>query len=185
MERTIIHQIVEVEIALTPRHHPSHHTGKNARGYDHGISGQKVIDEIGLTDKDLIRIKTKDLNQLLKGVSKNRQKEIKSERRTYKNRIYADNCRKKRLHEKEQLEIYLGDVTQDIEKIQQEIHKNRYKTMGYIKSCDTLLRSLDKYESGPEMKKKIKDEIWKENRSELKYTKELFDKLGERDFEKT
>ena len=45
-------------------------------------------DDIGLDDKALVTISTKELNRLLKkkGINKARQKEIKSERRTLKNR---------------------------------------------------------------------------------------------------
>ena len=44
--------------------------------------------DVGLSDADLILIPTKDLNKLLKkkGISKERAKEIKQERRTLKNR---------------------------------------------------------------------------------------------------
>ena len=45
-------------------------------------------DDIGLDDQALVTISTKELNRLLKkkGINKGRQKEIKSERRTLKNR---------------------------------------------------------------------------------------------------
>ena len=45
-------------------------------------------EDVGLNDVDLSNISTKELNKLLKkkGISKARQKEIKKERRTLKNR---------------------------------------------------------------------------------------------------
>jgi len=63
-------------------------------------------DDIGLDDKALVTISTKELNRLLKkkGINKGRQKEIKSERRTLKNRGYASNCRVSREEEEKTLE---------------------------------------------------------------------------------
>ncbi len=64
-----------------------------------------VRTDINLSDQDLILITTKGLNKLLKDkkVDKKRQKEIKAERRTLKNRGYAANCRKKREEEEAEL----------------------------------------------------------------------------------
>ncbi len=64
-----------------------------------------VRTDINLSDQDLILISTKGLNKLLKDkkVDKKRQKEIKAERRTLKNRGYAANCRKKREEEEAEL----------------------------------------------------------------------------------
>jgi len=79
-------------------------------------------DDVGLYDQDLITMPTKDLNKMLKkkGISKGRQKQIKAERRTLKNRCnkhlnnliirtilfrgYAANCRVKREQETEDLQ---------------------------------------------------------------------------------
>ena len=51
--------------------------------------------DLGMGDQDLVLCPTKMLNKLLKkrGISKERAKEIKAQRRTLKNRGYAANCR--------------------------------------------------------------------------------------------
>ena len=51
--------------------------------------------DVKMDDKALVIIDIKDLNRRLKkqGIGKERQKEIKGERRTLKNRGYASNCR--------------------------------------------------------------------------------------------
>ena len=51
--------------------------------------------DIDLDDIQLVNVATKTLNKILKksGVSKDRAKEIKQDRRTLKNRGYAANCR--------------------------------------------------------------------------------------------
>ena len=62
--------------------------------------------DVGLSDQELVTLSTKELNRMLKkkGISKDRAKEIKRERRTLKNRGYAANCRVKREDEEKTLE---------------------------------------------------------------------------------
>merc|ERR1712037_956284 len=62
--------------------------------------------DIGLSDQELVTMSTKEINKLLKkrGIDKDRQKELKQERRTLKNRGYAANCRVKRETEEKTLE---------------------------------------------------------------------------------
>merc|ERR1712018_670226 len=76
-------------------------------------------DDIGLDDKELVTISTKELNRMLKkkGIGKSRQKEIKCERRTLKNRGYASNCRISREDEEKRLE-------KDNVKLEDEIKKS-------------------------------------------------------------
>merc|ERR1712012_715135 len=47
--------------------------------------------DVGLSDQELVTLSTKELNRMLKkkGITKERAKEIKRERRTLKNRGYA------------------------------------------------------------------------------------------------
>merc|ERR1712029_149481 len=92
--------------------------------------------DIGLDDKDLIDIETKDLNKRLKkaNISKERQKAIKAERRTLKNRGYASSCRIKR--EKE------------VERLEKQIEQLRYDTQIYadeVKELDKMNKDLKKW----------------------------------------
>ena len=72
--------------------------------YDYPPINQRV--DVGLSDQELVTLSTKELNRMLKkkGISKERAKEIKRERRTLKNRGYAANCRVKREDEEKTLE---------------------------------------------------------------------------------
>nr|ACO15747.1 Transcription factor MafG [Caligus clemensi] len=67
------------------------------------ILEKKRIPEINLSYEELVSVKTKDLNQILKDVPKERCAEIKSIRRTLKNRGYAAGSRVRSLAEKEEL----------------------------------------------------------------------------------
>jgi len=72
--------------------------------------------DIGLSDQELVMMSTKDLNKKLKknNITKDRQKELKQERRTLKNRGYAANCRVKRETEEKTLEKRNEKLRKDI-----------------------------------------------------------------------
>jgi len=90
--------------------------------------------DIGLDDKDLIDIETKDLNKRLKkaNISKDRQKAIKAERRTLKNRGYASSCRIKREKEVERLESQIEDLRKQTYMYDEEV-KELYKSSQDLK----------------------------------------------------
>ena len=73
-------------------------------------------EDIGLSDQELVMLSTKDLNKLLKrkNIPKERQKQLKQERRTLKNRGYAANCRVKRETEEKILERKNEQLKYDI-----------------------------------------------------------------------
>merc|ERR1712218_51925 len=75
-----------------------------------------------------------ELNRRLKkkGITKSRQKEIKSERRTLKNRGYASNCRISREDEEKRLE-------KDIIKLEDEMKK--YPPLEHLQSEYLQLRN--------------------------------------------
>jgi len=81
-------------------------------------------DDIGLSDQDLVLQSTKSLNKLIKkkGLSKDRAKQIKQERRTLKNRGYAANCRVKREEEEKNLEKENANLRDQINVRKRQIH---------------------------------------------------------------
>jgi len=106
----------------SPDHHHNHHQitklpdregstspdgGDNdsCQDYDEYPPINQRVD-VGLSDQELVTLSTKELNRMLKkkGITKERAKEIKRERRTLKNRGYAANCRVKREDEEKTLE---------------------------------------------------------------------------------
>ena len=84
---------------------PAAPSPKIAGDYDEYPPINQRVD-VGLSDQELVTLSTKELNRMLKkkGISKDRAKEIKRERRTLKNRGYAANCRVKREDEEKTLE---------------------------------------------------------------------------------
>jgi len=106
----------------SPDHHHNHHQITKLPDRDGSMSPDEGDDDscqdydeyppinqrvdVGLSDQELVTLSTKELNRMLKkkGISKDRAKEIKRERRTLKNRGYAANCRVKREDEEKTLE---------------------------------------------------------------------------------
>jgi hypothetical protein len=59
------------------------------QGEEDETDGNSYIDEVGLYERDLVLMETKDLNQLIrkKGLTRDKQQEVKKRRRTLKNRL--------------------------------------------------------------------------------------------------
>ncbi len=87
---------------------------------------------------------TKALNKLLKkkGISKDRAKEIKQERRTLKNRGYAANCRVKREEEEDQIKADIEVLKAKKAKLSEEIAQNGFEMDYYEKGNEELRRKL-------------------------------------------
>eukprot|EP00096_Caligus_rogercresseyi_P002464 TRINITY_DN1459_c0_g1_i1.p1 TRINITY_DN1459_c0_g1~~TRINITY_DN1459_c0_g1_i1.p1 ORF type:complete len:208 (+),score=90.40 TRINITY_DN1459_c0_g1_i1:111-734(+) len=122
---------------------------------DSALLSKKVIPDISLTYQELVSIKTKDLNRILKDVPKERSLKIKSIRRTLKNRGYAASSRVKSLAEKEEVEKEIEEIKEATRKVNEEIDLHKYRLNVLKESCDQLLSNLDKYENAEELKAQI------------------------------
>ena len=116
---------------------------------DHNINYR---DDIGLGDEKLVTLSTKDLNKMLKkrGISKDRAKEIKRERRTLKNRGYAANCRVKREDEEKSLE-------QENERLYKLITYNQRLTQEHRRETQILKDKVERGMKEIREMKKIED----------------------------
>lgn len=94
-------------------------------------------EDLGLSDQQLILMKTTELNKYLKrkGTSKERAKQIKAERRTLKNRGYAANCRVKRESDEKSLEHKNDDLRKAIYMEQVRIGEAKKETERLIAVC--------------------------------------------------
>ena len=132
-------------------------------------------EDIGLSDQDLVKLSTKDLNRLLKkkNIAKERQKQIKQERRTLKNRGYAANCRVKREDEEKILEQMNEDLMLKIWSKTNEIRileKENEKLFDAFRRLETDIQELREEEG-----KSINDEAIKallRNKTEIDWKKE-------------
>ena len=104
--------------------------------------------DIGLSDQELVMQCTKALNKLIKkkGISKERARQIKQERRTLKNRGYAANCRVKREKEEKHLEVANDDLRKEIYAKRVRAQEIRQDAQNMKDEMRRVLRELEQME---------------------------------------
>ncbi|KAL1494876.1 hypothetical protein ABEB36_010393 [Hypothenemus hampei] len=135
-------------------HHPLHHprpqsvcsvasglsprinSRRNESGYltsdGYNTSGYSTSSEdLCLTDKLLMTLSVRELNKRLHGRPREEIIRLKQKRRTLKNRGYAQNCRSKRLQQRQDLE-------QTNRSLQNELHRTRSELARAIQELDRL-----------------------------------------------
>jgi len=122
--------------------------------YDEILSNPiNTRNDIGISDQELVTMSTKEINKLLKksGIPKERQKELKEERRTLKNRGYAAVCRVKREDEEKTLEKKNDLLRHNIKSKLCEIEEAKRETeqlkLSYKYVCEQLQKEQKEHEN--------------------------------------
>ncbi|XP_059155499.1 transcription factor MafF-like isoform X1 [Physella acuta] len=91
-----------------------------------------------ISDDELVSLSVKELNRLLKGLSRDEVSKLKQRRRTLKNRGYAANCREKRISQKEELETEKDKLRAEVERLQRENNIVKMELHELRNKCEAL-----------------------------------------------
>jgi len=89
--------------------------------------------------QQLVNLSVRELNKRLHGVSREEVVKLKQKRRTLKNRGYAQNCRSKRLLQRQDLEENNKALVSSSERMRAELER-------VVRECGTLRRQVEEYE---------------------------------------
>ena len=136
--------------SLLPSRQECHHDNVDKEGQPFGIetpiNGDKIPngddksldgDEFDMSEEHLLKFSVRDLNKILHGLPKNKQKILKQKRRTLKNRGYAQNCRSKRMVARQDLEVTNTTLHRNMQGMINELEKVK-------KECEMLKEILQK-----------------------------------------
>ncbi|XP_049865125.1 transcription factor MafA-like [Pectinophora gossypiella] len=88
-----------------------------------------------LSDEQLMTLSVRELNKRLHGFPREDVTRLKQKRRTLKNRGYAQNCRSKRLQQRQELEMTNRSLQNDLHKMQLQLARVTHE-------CDVLKQRL-------------------------------------------
>lgn len=109
---------------------------------------------VDITDDELVMLTVRDLNRRLHGLPRDAVTKLKRKRRTLKNRGYAQNCRTKRLHQRDCLEKDNMGLMDQLNRLKAEVGKARRERDYYKRECDMLRvrgNSLSSAPSSPDL----------------------------------
>ncbi|XP_048749133.1 transcription factor Maf-like [Ostrea edulis] len=91
-----------------------------------------------LEDEELVMLPVRELNRRLQGMSKEEVQKLKQKRRTLKNRGYAQNCRSKRMQQRNVLEKTNKSLEQQVQQLQRQLSLLTREKEFYKQQCELL-----------------------------------------------
>ncbi|CAG9853832.1 unnamed protein product [Phyllotreta striolata] len=90
---------------------------------NHNSGYSTCSEDIGLNDDMLVTLSVRELNKRLHGCPREEIVRLKQKRRTLKNRGYAQNCRSKRLQQRQDLEQQNRSLQHEIHRLKSELER--------------------------------------------------------------
>lgn len=109
---------------------------KNFKGARKHSSLNKKLEP--LEDEELVMLPVRELNRRLQGMSKEEVQKLKQKRRTLKNRGYAQNCRSKRMQQRNVLEKTNKSLEQQVQQLQRQLGLLTREKEFYKQQCELL-----------------------------------------------
>ena len=94
-----------------------------------------------ISDDNLVSLTVRELNRLLRGLTKDDISKLKQRRRTLKNRGYAASCREKRISQREELEVERSVLRREVDRLQRENQDVRQE-LGQLQEKYQALKSF-------------------------------------------
>lgn len=91
-----------------------------------------------LEDEELVALPVRELNRRLQGLPKEDVQKLKQKRRTLKNRGYAQNCRSKRMHQRQSLEVTNKTLENQVRQLQRQQAILMRECQFYKQQCEIL-----------------------------------------------
>ncbi|VDI66121.1 uncharacterized protein LOC143080320 [Mytilus galloprovincialis] len=91
-----------------------------------------------LEDEELVALPVRELNRRLQGLPKEDVVKLKQKRRTLKNRGYAQNCRSKRMHQRQSLEVTNKTLESQVRQLQRQQAVLMRECRFYKQQCEIL-----------------------------------------------
>ncbi|XP_058060279.1 filaggrin-2 [Anopheles bellator] len=133
------HSVSSTSSTISPRNGTSSSGGGSCYNGLGGGSGNGLSSEDLINDELLMTLSVRELNKRLHGCPRDQVVRLKQKRRTLKNRGYAQNCRSKRLQQRQDLELTNRHMHHEMQQIKLELVKIKQER-------DELMQTLQMYQ---------------------------------------
>lgn len=125
---------------------------------------ERMTAHCGLTEVELVNLPVRDLNKKLRGLERPTIQVLKQQRRTLKNRGYAQNCRTKRTTVTEELRIAKDEATKKLKVVYDELMEQQKLRDMYKEQLKQLLKAC---KTRPQLASAIASRASKSSKLEL------------------